>query len=371
MTSYRFYSRSTTAGRVASSIALNLGNEMSAEFLVRYPPPPPNPGDATHTRHRSRNDAQRYRRLPNTMTLHDAERDGWIREFDSILVRVYPLVAHLDGCDAMAVDDDEYDNLIGPTKTVLEPDSDDDEITGEYDGGADMETGEDGGHLDDDTRDSFVAAVVMDADDRNTNQRVEHPGEKTLQRRRQFEKRIHTIFQSLDENANEGGTVGMQKRTTTTTKKKKPVSKQVRDMMIKSKSTGNARLKQEDRVYVQVVLLRDNDDYDTTTTDTPSSPSCSASYRYFSKRDDLWRIITTVLDGDPSIKLCHKDDIDATGFEFIVPRKDSSDSMYCSDDNASYRVLPTTLALGDAVDKGFIENFGAIIVCACCNIDNR
>jgi hypothetical protein len=303
------------------------------------------------------------------MTLHDAERDGWIREFDSILVRVYPLAARRrDGCDAVATNDD------GPTRTVLEPDSDDDddETTGGCDDdGADAECGDDRGRPDDATVDRCVTGAILDADDRNNNnQRYERPGDETLQRRLLFEQRIHAIFQSFDENANVGGTVGKQAKTktksisttTTTTKKKKPVSKQVRNMMIKSKSTGNPRLKQEDRVYLQVVLLRDNDDYDMTTTDAPSSLSCSASYRYFSKRDNLRRIVTTVLDGDTSVKLCDTDKVDESGFECIVRRKDSSDSLNCG----CYRALPTTLMLGDAIDEGFIENFGSIIIAQQC-----
>ncbi|KAL3805550.1 hypothetical protein ACHAW5_004779 [Stephanodiscus triporus] len=73
-TSYRFYSLQTTAGRVASSVVPNLGNERASEFLVRFPPPAD--GDDNNTRW------TRYRMLPNTMTLHDAQRAGWLREFD-------------------------------------------------------------------------------------------------------------------------------------------------------------------------------------------------------------------------------------------------------------------------------------------------
>ncbi len=65
------------------------------------------------------------------------------------------------------------------------------------------------------------------------------PGYAKLQQQRLLQRRIHAIFLSLDGNAKGSGSA-------TTKTKKKPASKQVRNMLMKSKSMGNARIKQED-----------------------------------------------------------------------------------------------------------------------------
>ena len=65
------------------------------------------------------------------------------------------------------------------------------------------------------------------------------PDDRKSQQQHLLQQRIHTIFLSLDGNAKGGGGA-------TTKMKKKPASKQVRNMLMKSKSTGNARIKQED-----------------------------------------------------------------------------------------------------------------------------
>lgn len=126
-TSYRFYSRQTTVGRVASSIASNLGDERASEFLARCPPPSHVAGDVTQPRQQRHRGNDRYRRLPNTMTLHDAERAGWVQEFDAILVLVYPLAVRRDGVGTMVADGEDGDR--GPSKSVLDPDSKDDEVS--------------------------------------------------------------------------------------------------------------------------------------------------------------------------------------------------------------------------------------------------
>ncbi len=67
-----------------------------------------------------------YRRLPNAMTLHDTERAGWVSEFDKVVVRMYSLVACCGGGGGVAVVDGE-DGDCGPSKSVLDPDSDGDD----------------------------------------------------------------------------------------------------------------------------------------------------------------------------------------------------------------------------------------------------
>ena len=59
------------------------------------------------------------------MTLHDAERAGWVSKFDKVVVRVYSLVVRRGGGGggSAAVADGEDGNR-GPSKSVLDPDSD-------------------------------------------------------------------------------------------------------------------------------------------------------------------------------------------------------------------------------------------------------
>jgi hypothetical protein len=270
---------------------------------------------------------------------------------------VYSLVACRDGGGATMADDGEDDDR-GPSKSVFDPDSDDDDETT----GGDDDEGVVGngarGCCDDDGSDD-QATATMDVDRGNEGDGL--PGDGKSQRQRLLQQRVHAIFlSSLDGNTKGGGAAGATKT------KKKPASKQVRNMLMKSKSTGNARIKQEDRLYIDVVLFRDNDDYDATTADVPPH---SSSYRFFSKRDDLRHILATVLDGDSGKTSADVSNADATGIEFIVPCRYSNADLDGSEDGVSYRALPASLTLGDAIERGYVENFGSVVVRACNAVD--
>ena len=185
------------------------------------------------------------------MTLHDAERAGWVGEFDAVLVRVYSLVACRDGGGATMADDGEDDDR-GPSKSVLDPDSDDDDGTTDID--------DDEGEVGNDARiccddDASDDQATMDVDRDSEGDAL--PGNAKLQRQRLLQQTVHAIFMSsLDGNTKSGGAAGATKT------KKKPASKQVRNMLMKSKSMGNARIKQEDRLYIVVVLFRVSANFD-------------------------------------------------------------------------------------------------------------
>ena len=52
---------------------------------------------------------RRYRRLPNTMTLHDAQCAGWIQEFDVVVVRVFRIsMGSTDTGSGIEEDDDKF-----------------------------------------------------------------------------------------------------------------------------------------------------------------------------------------------------------------------------------------------------------------------
>lgn len=315
--SYRFYSRQTTSGKVSSSVAGTLGNDRASEFLVRFPPPlvPSASGDDKNTP----TQPQRYRRLPNTMTLHDAERAGWIREFDVVLVRIYSLLNTVE-C---------IYTFNGPSNSVLDPDSEDEELPN---GGDDDETI--GGNndiifCDTDTDEIAVASDNMEADVGCSK----FSGDSYSQvQQRLLQQRIHAIYLSLDE-------------TKDTKMKKKPVSKQVHNMLIKSKASGNSRMKQDDRIYIKVILFHDNE----STTDAPPS----LSYRFFSKMNNLQQVITTVLGSEPSISNLDKDKTDRGCIELIAP---------CREDPSSYQAMSASLTLGNAIEIGNIEEFGTVLI---------
>ena len=62
------------------------------------------------------------------MTLHNAERAGWVSEFDKVVVRMYSLVARRGGGGGgSAAVADGKDGDRGLSKSVLDPDSDGDD----------------------------------------------------------------------------------------------------------------------------------------------------------------------------------------------------------------------------------------------------
>ena len=159
---------------------------------------------------------------------------------------MYSLVARCGGSGgggAAGVDGEDGDR--GPSKSVLDPDSDgnDDRTSdGDKDKG-EVGNGAQGCCNNDASNDRATATMDVDCDNKGDGL----PGDAKLQQQRLLQQRIHAIFLSLDGNAKGDGGA-------TTKTKKKPASKQVRNMLMKSKWTGNARIKQEDQLYIIVVL---------------------------------------------------------------------------------------------------------------------
>ncbi|KAL9183347.1 hypothetical protein ACHAXT_005134 [Thalassiosira profunda] len=287
-TSYRFFSRQATAGRVASTVAPTLGSDRSAELLVSYPP----------STERKAEGEIRYRRLPNTTSLHDAQKAGWVQEFDVVVVRIYDLNA----------------------AAVTDPESDDESM--------DEEDGNDSINATGGNEECGKQSAMEVDEDIISGQRA-NGGPTSMQEESQpeLQRRIHALFQSLEESGNPPK------------KKKKPVSQQMRNMLMKSKSTGNKRIKPEDRLHLEVIVFRDDGSSDI----GPSS--YTSSYRFFTKQNDMGHIIST----------CIEDDKERA--ELIV-RQPSSDA----DLKILYRKLPTELTLGDAIEKGHIDTFGRVLI---------
>jgi len=307
-TSYKFFSRQSTAGRVASSIASNLGKDISSELLVVYPPLQSS-GNETQTE-------KRYRRLPNTMSLHDAQSAGYVNEFDIVVIRIYAL----SGID-------------GGSKSVLEEESDSDND--------DMDITE-GSNDKEDEVDIDTKLTSMEVDSKSSNAKAPLQQPPQEQSQQDLQQRIHAAFQCLEDNSSNPA------------KKKKKPSKQVRSMLIKSKSTGNVRVKSEERLYLEVILFHD---------DQPGSSSItkdtvSSSYRFFSKLNDMQHIITVCGTGSKPGKAS-----DRVQVELIVERPDNNSAA----EGSVYKALPKALKLGDAIQQGYIENFGRVLIRICNN----
>jgi hypothetical protein len=288
-TSYKFFSRVTTAGRVASSVAGTIGNRKSVEFLVAFPPESTK-DDTTNSK---------YRRLPNTMPLHDAQQAGWLQEFDVVVIRIFSI---------------DRDDEFGQSKSVLDAESDvDSENNDEVDDDVVMQIIE---------SPSESSCAPMNKDTSNF-EADEQDDDNRLQ------QRLHLIYQttSFDDK---------QKST----KKKKPVSKQVQAMLMKSKSTGNKGIKPNDRVHFETVIYRDDGSEDI-------QGACSSSFRFFSKRISVDELISTF-----------QNEKDLQNVEIITSQSCSSSSLGC----IYKKLTPSQATIEETVKLGFLEDFGRIIV---------
>ena len=246
------------------------------------------------------------------MSLHDAQSSGYVNEFDVIVIRIYAL----NGDD-------------GGSKSVLEEGSDSDND--------DMRSDEE------DEVDTDTKPTSMEVDSESSDALAPQQPQKVAQQ--ELQQRIHIVFQCLEDNNNNNNNSNPAK------KKKKPVSKQVRSMLIKSKSTGNVRVKPEERLYLEVILFHDDQQPGASI----SKDTVSSSYRFFSKINDMQHIITVCGTGSNPGKAS-----DSAQVELIVERPDNNAAEGCV-----YQALPKALTLGDAIQQGHIENFGRVLVRIC------
>ena len=115
-------------------------------------------------------------------------------------------------------------------------------------------------------------------------------------------------------------------------------------------------------MYIIVVLFCVSANFDKTLVDVPPY---SSSSRFLSKRDNLRHIIARVLDGDSGKATADMSNDKATGIEFIVPCWYLNAALGGSEDGVSYRALPASLMLGNVIKRGYVKNFGPVVVRAC------
>ena len=148
-------------------------------------------------------------------------------------------------------------------------------------------------------------------------------------------------------------------------KKNQKVSKQVLRMLVKSRATGDGRLKLQDRLYFQCILLRDddNDDGNNNDYDKGTSTTTTKEYRYFSPQDTFARISNsfqlptsssssstssaTLFSSSPSLwteVLCR------------LPSSSPSSSSSSSSSSFSYRRFPVTMRIYEAIANGYLSD---------------
>ena len=171
----------------------------------------------------------------------------------------------------------------------------------------------------------------IDDDDNNHN----HSSLKNCTSKRQTDQeRKRLIDMRLEE---------LEKKSKKSTKNKK-VSDQVRKMLIKSRAEGNKKVNIEDRIYLDVVLLDESNSDDLKNESTSISTS---TYMFFSRVATIGKVIS-----DRVGSLARSRD---KGAELLI-------LMQIQDNELVYRRVPPTLPLHELISKGYLENFGRVVV---------
>lgn len=243
--SHHFFSRVAKVGSIPSnSIATSIGNDAAStvEVLVKTT--------------KAENNSKEYRRLPNLMAFHEAEAQGYLNQFDRIVVRKYRL------CTSNTDDDDDDNDGSGPTKSVL--DEDEEEIACSA------------GSCDQNEESSFGMSVDKNP---STGDRSAANGDKgTASRCTENDTAdlssaatlslYHQISQAI-----EAAEASKTKGGNAKKKKKSSTSEKVRQMLIKGKAKGDKKaVKEHDRYYLEAILISENSLTGSITADEPPAP---------------------------------------------------------------------------------------------------
>lgn len=195
--------------------------------------------------------SKEYCRLPVLMALHEAEEQGYLNQFDRIVVRKYRLCTSSTDDDD---DDDDHDGS-GPTKSILE---DEKEICDQNEESSlvmsvDKNASTGGGSAA--NEDKSKAATCTENDTADSSSAA------TL-------SLYHQISQAI-----EAAEASKTKGSNVKKKKKSSTSEKVRQMLIKGKAKGDKKaVKEDDRYYLEVILIRENSLTGSITADEPPAP---------------------------------------------------------------------------------------------------
>lgn len=132
------------------------------------------------------------------------------------------------------------------------------------------------------------------------------------------------------------------------TGKNKKMSEQVRKMLIKSRAEGDKKVRQEDRFYLEVVLLDESNKELCDNCDTNVEMFMKSTHMFFSRVSTIGKVVSA---GAGSLASARD-----KGAELLVLTETATR------DEKVYRRLPPTLPIYEAQKKGYIENFGRVIV---------
>ncbi len=192
---------------------------------------------------------------------------------------------------------------------------------------------------------------------------------RKIQKKRRTEKERWALLddrlKKLDEKTNSNSNSNSSNR-----KKSAKVSAQVKKMLIKSRAEGDKKtIRQEDRFYLETIVMYANHNPDDDSgDDESSSSSLTSSYRFFSRSSNVGKIISSVTRGlslgkNQLVEVLVKTidtglgmdtDADAAMGIINMDKKDSGD--FC------YRRLPNTMMIYDAESRSYLSNFDRVII---------
>ena len=176
---------------------------------------------------------------------------------------------------------------------------------------------------------------------------VQLRAQKELQRVTKLERRIAMIEEQSNNNNSK-------------TNKKKKISDQVLRMLVKSRATGDKNLKDQDRFYFQCLILFDDNNANTSTTDdsedhdtaktAPGGAIPSKEYRYFSPQDTFAKIANSVSNNNGRHKA------NKEFFSEVLCRRSKiriKEEMQTA--LPVYRRFPTTMRIYEARSRGYLS----------------
>ena len=273
---YKFYSRVENVGKVISSRTkeTQVGQNQSAELLV----------SSSHV-----DDAcikPTIARLPNTMTLHDAESKGYVKEFCRVIIRVFDIGN--ESPEYLHKETNVSSSFENKKKKISD-------------------------HLN-----SCIDEITY------TDKNISNSVKQVASFSSPF---LSKIVSSLDKK--------------NTKKAKSSTSEKVRKMVLRGKAKGSKSIREEDRFYLEVILVDEEGNH---------MKLSSVQIIYISKHTRSERILSCITWPTDTENKC---------IEILIPDKDSIDA---TNESLQYLHLPLDIILNDAENIGYLKSYGRIIL---------
>jgi len=212
--SYMFYSRVATVGKIIDTLFAVSKRDVAAEVLVSC------------ILSNLSESSMVYRRLPSTMPLYEAERNGYIKNFDRIIVRVFRVGDGGEFSYTVSVTDasTETTTPINVEKEKLDT-------------------------IMNDVADDSTSIARSTTDITKNNVQVTKEITASSELHKQTHQLLHKSIKQLDESSIKKGSKSAKKKKQTSSTIK------VRQMMMKSKAKGFKKLPVNDRFYLEIIVI--------------------------------------------------------------------------------------------------------------------